>query len=193
MDSFLELFGAYTIADAVTVIAVIVFIGGLYFTKIKPSLSNKYKKDEEINEIVEHYQEWRQQSLDIQKQLTDSINELRQGQEKNTRRLEKMDEDNKKREINRLRDRLLQSYRYYTSLDKNPLQAWSEMESDAFWKIFNDYEELKQIKMIIPKAVMSGSGSTYFAIEKFIPNIEGYWVMNNLKFIPNGVQEEKIY
>jgi len=65
------------------------------------------------------------------------------------------------------------------------------LHNDLEVAIFNDYEELKQIKTIIPKAFMSGSCSTYIAIEKFIPNIEGYWVMNNLKFIPNGVQEEK--
>lgn len=47
----------------------------------------------------------------------------------------------KKTKRNELRDRLLQSYRYYTSKDKNPLLAWSVMESDAFWKMFGDYEE----------------------------------------------------
>ena len=53
-----------------------------------------------------------------------------------------MEEENRRRERNKLRDRILQSYRYYTSPEKNPMRAWSEMEADAFWKIFKDYEDL---------------------------------------------------
>ena len=37
---------------------------------------------------------------------------------------------------------MMQSYRYFTSEEKNPLQAWSEMEADAFWEIFGDYEKM---------------------------------------------------
>ena len=141
MDSFLKLFGNYTVADAVTVILVIVFIYGIY-NKIKPCIKNKFNRGERMNDIVENYQEWRQQSINIQKQLSDAIDELKLGQERNSKRLEQIDSDNKKREINRLRDRLLQSYRYYTSSEKNPMHAWSEMESDVFWSIFADYEGL---------------------------------------------------
>lgn len=56
-------------------------------------------------------------------------------------RLETMEETNKRRECNKLRDRLLQSYRYYTNINTNPSQAWSSMEAEAFWGLFRDYEE----------------------------------------------------
>lgn len=45
-------------------------------------------------------------------------------------------------QLNKLRDRLLQIYRFYSSTEKNPLQAWTEMEKDAFDKLFKDYERL---------------------------------------------------
>ena len=43
--------------------------------------------------------------------------------------------------VNDLRNKLLQLYRYYSSKQKNPMQAWSEMEAKAFWDMFGDYED----------------------------------------------------
>lgn len=80
--------------------------------------------------------------MKIQEKFTHAIEDLRERQIENSKKLEEMEKSSKAREKNKLRDRLLQSYRYYTSIDKNPLQAWSEMESDAFWKMFGDYESL---------------------------------------------------
>jgi hypothetical protein len=57
------------------------------------------------------------------------------------KRLIEMEEQNKKRERNKLRDRLLQNYRYYTNIETNPSQTWTEMESEVFWEMFKDYEE----------------------------------------------------
>jgi len=48
--------------------------------------------------------------------------------------------ENNTSKVNELRDRLLQSYRYYTSPDQKTPGAWNEMESDAFWRLFKDYE-----------------------------------------------------
>ena len=56
-------------------------------------------------------------------------------------RLLRMEEQNKKRERNKLRDTLLQHYRYYANPDKNPSMSWTHMEADAFWALFKDYEE----------------------------------------------------
>ena len=52
-----------------------------------------------------------------------------------------IEERRKKTKRNELRDRLLQTYRYFTNKEKNPLLAWSEMEAEAFWKVFGDYED----------------------------------------------------
>lgn len=59
--------------------------------------------------------------------------------------------------------------------------------NDLETAVFNDYKELQKIKKHCPHAIMSGSGSTYFVLEPFIANLNGYWVKTGLKFIPNGV------
>ena len=59
--------------------------------------------------------------------------------------------------------------------------------NDLETAIFNDYKELQNIKIKYPKAIMSGSGSTYFILNDSFNNMENYWIKNNLEFIPNGV------
>ena len=59
--------------------------------------------------------------------------------------------------------------------------------NDLETAVFDDYKELQIIKNIYPKSVMSGSGSTYFVLDEDIKELEGYWVKNGLKFIPDGV------
>ena len=44
-----------------------------------------------------------------------------------------MEEIQKRQKRNELRDRLLQSYRYYTDKRRNPKQVWNRMEAEAFW------------------------------------------------------------
>lgn len=51
-----------------------------------------------------------------------------------------MEEIQKRQKRNELRDRLLQSYRYYTDRRRNPKQVWNRMEAEAFWELFGDYE-----------------------------------------------------
>ena len=62
-------------------------------------------------------------------------------QEENNERLRKMEDAQMKLERNKLRDRLLQSYRFYTDKEKNPTLSWSRMEAEAFWELFGEYEE----------------------------------------------------
>lgn len=63
------------------------------------------------------------------------------------------------------------------------------LHNDLEVAVFDDYKELQQIKSAIPKAIMSGSGSTYFAIADSIPNIsDEYWVKTGLKSISTGVE-----
>lgn len=59
--------------------------------------------------------------------------------------------------------------------------------NDLETAVYSDYEELQFIKKLLPKSIMSGSGSTYFVLNQSIPNIEGYWIKNNLNFISDGV------
>lgn len=52
-----------------------------------------------------------------------------------------MEDDQRRRERNKLRARLLESYRFYTNPEKNASQSWTRMEAEAFWELFHDYEE----------------------------------------------------
>lgn len=146
-DAFLELFGSITLADVVRVclaIAFLVYVG----KKIKDYLVARHeaekKKDDQLKKVleaVEKYPEWRKQSIDIQRELKDEIRGIRKSQERQTERLDTIERDTKKRERNRIRENLLRNYRYFTSKTKNPMRAWTRMESDAFWDEYGDYTD----------------------------------------------------
>ena len=149
MDNFLQVFGNVTIGWVALAVAAIIFLVKVY-KKIETYFSEKAisekEKDTQIQEVIDQakkYPTWHQQSVNIQRKFTDAIDELKESQKETIRRLQSLEDEIQRRERNKLRDRLLQSYRYYTSTEKNPLKAWSEMEAEAFWKIFKDYEELK--------------------------------------------------
>lgn len=146
-QQFLNLCGNMTVLNMVEIILAGMFLWFVY-KKIKEYFIKIHDEEVERNEqikeallAVRKYPEYRQQSLDIQQKLEGEIQALRISQEKNEKRLEKMEEDTKMREQNKLRDRLIQNYRYYTNKHTNPSQTWTKMESEAFWALFKDYEE----------------------------------------------------
>ena len=58
--------------------------------------------------------------------------------------------------------------------------------------VINDYQELLEIKTAIPKALMSGSGPTFFVLERYCPHVfdsKRFQVIEDLKFITDGVKE----
>ena len=71
-----------------------------------------------------------------QREILEKIDELKE-------MIERQHHETQKIKRNELREKLLSSYRYYTSLEKNPSQSWNEMEAEAFWHSYSDYEELK--------------------------------------------------
>lgn len=165
-DAVIEAFGELTVA---TVIIFAVAAAALWriYRKAKKYVIKQYKKKEERNKKIQEcldqiklYPKWRQQSVAIQKEFTEAINGLKEVQEKNIERLEEIEAANRKRKRNELRERLLQSYHYYGSKDKNPMQAWSEMEADSFWKVFKDYEDL------------DGDGYAHSEIQPTMNNLE---------------------
>lgn len=145
---FLDVFGKITVKDVALFIAAVVFLVFCY-RKVSKYMVDRYEankqKDAQLAEALESvrkYPEWHQQSLNIQKKLNDDIEANKGLYQAIEKRLAKIEEDFKHRERNKLRESLIQSYRYYTSKEKNPMQAWSEMEADAFWKSFGDYEDV---------------------------------------------------
>ena len=147
LNQFLELFGQVTLSTVVGLVLAGVFLYMVY-KKIREYLIDRYEaeknRDQKINEAldaVHKYPEYRAQSVAIQQSLEQEIQVIRESVERYEARLESMEETNRRRECNKLRDRLLQSYRYYTNPHMNPSLSWTRMEAEAFWGLFRDYEE----------------------------------------------------
>ena len=147
LKEFLQVFGEIKVATVVIVIAAFIFLFKIY-KAVAAYFREKYRlemeKEKQMQGIlkqVEMYPKWREQSIERQKEFTKAIDKLQQNQAEITRELKDIEERRKKTKRNELRDRLLQTYRYFTNKEKNPMLAWSEMEAEAFWKVFGDYEE----------------------------------------------------
>lgn len=148
MEAFLEVFGGLRLGAIVVIITAIFFMWKIY-KKVENYFIGKFEmeseKEKQMKDIlaqVQEYPKWRQQSVERQKEFSDEIDDLRKTQKEIIKELKENEERRKKQKRNELRDRLLQSFRYYTSKEKNPMQAWSEMEADSFWRMFGDYEDV---------------------------------------------------
>jgi energy-converting hydrogenase A subunit M len=147
-NTFMEVFGDISVGDVALVIAACVFLYTIY-KKIQNTIIVNHDKEEERNQklqqaldAISKYPQYRQQSIDMQKKLQGAIDELSNSISRIEQKQLQIDEEKKKRDLNRLRNSLLQSYHYYTNVEKNPLQSWSEMEKEAFYNLFKDYENL---------------------------------------------------
>ena len=147
IEAFEKVFGNITILSTLQFVLAVVFIV-LVYKKISDYLlkshDEKKERDKELKEALEavkKYPEYRKQSLDIQKDLDYKIKYLQDAQQDIVSRIDKMEQNFMKTERNRLRENIISSYRYYTDKEKNPMQAWTRMESEAFWEVFSDYED----------------------------------------------------
>lgn len=147
LEQFLKLFGNVTVLTVIEVVFAFLFLLFIY-KKLKDHMikihdANKIREQQlkEALTAVRKYPEYRQQSLQIQQNLESDIEALRKSQEESERRLRRMEELTERRERNKLREILLQHYRYYTNVNTNPSQSWTMMESETFWELFKDYED----------------------------------------------------
>lgn len=155
MNDFISLFGDINLATVISFALALVFAYNIY-KKVRDFFneqsrkelekSNKEKeREEKINQLLDEvakYPQYRKESITIRANLQGEIDELKKTSEQVSCVLEEMQESQKKRERNKLRARLLESYRYYTNPETNPKQEWNSMEAETFWKLFEDYEEL---------------------------------------------------
>ena len=154
LDEFLAVFGDVTLSQVVVIVLAFVFLFLTYkeikkFVAIRIEEGQKraetesaYKKKiEESYTVTQKYPEYHQESIQIRDSLKKEIKEIRDCFGSFMKRLEEIEEQNKKRECSKLRDMLLQNYRYYTNKCQNPSQSWTRMESEAFWELFKEYEE----------------------------------------------------
>ena len=154
LDEFLAVFGEITISQVIVIILAFVFLFLIYHeikkyvaAKIKMQQekaaeeSEQKRKLEEAYSVTQKYPAYHQESIQIRASLQQEIQDVNNRFDTIMKRLEEIEEQNKKRECSKLRDMLLQNYRYYTSLQHNPSQTWTKMESEAFWELFKEYEE----------------------------------------------------
>lgn len=136
MDEFISLFGDITLG---TIIQLCIAVGFLImvFKKITEYLNKKLKEEAETKKHMEEILAATKRLPEIE----EKINSLEDQQTECMKRLDKIEMDAKRRERNTLRDRLLQSYRYFTSSEHNPNGEWTKMESEAFEELYNDYIE----------------------------------------------------
>ena len=154
LDEFLTVFGDVTLGQLTMVILSFLFLFGIYkeFKKYNDAkINEQQKRDEEEKmfkkkiedsyNITQKYPAYHQESIEIRAALRNEIQEIRDAMQTIMKRFEEIEEQNKKRECSKLRDMLLQNYRYYTNAQQNPSQSWTRMESEAFWELFEEYEE----------------------------------------------------
>lgn len=155
VDAFLTAFGDITLADVVVWGLALAFVYTVFKSgrdKLIDMYEEKRRKDERMEqtwEAVSKYPEYRKQSVQIQELLEDEIQEIREMQRQNTESLKKLEarmdqneEQSNRRSRNKLRDLLLQNFRYYTNPKTNPNQTWTHMEAETFWELFHDYEDM---------------------------------------------------
>lgn len=147
MEQFLAIFGEVTVGEIVALTLAGTFAWKVY-RKVRDYFTTRAKeeleKDNKINQLLDEvakYPEYRQQSIKIREKLQDEINDLKKAEAEIFDAIREMKESQKKRERNKLRARLLESYRYFTNPETNPDQSWTSMDAESFWNLFEDYEE----------------------------------------------------
>lgn len=154
LDQFLAVFGDVTISELITFVLAIFFLYAIYkeikkFNDAKIAEHQRRVEEERVQKekiesayaVTQKYPIYHQESIDIRDGLKKEIQEIREYINTMMKRFEEIEEQNKKRECSKLRDMLLQNYRYYTNINQNPSQSWTRMESEAFWELFREYEE----------------------------------------------------
>lgn len=151
MNEFIQLFGEIPLSTTIVFIVAISFLIATgskvykFIVKTHDSLQEKnqalddLKKD--VKELKEHTaskEQWKELK-EKQINLEEILNQILETQKVLVEKQQTFEEENHSHNVNRLRDRLLQSYRYYTSEVKNPMLAWTEMEKEAFDNLLADY------------------------------------------------------
>lgn len=139
-EEFLDVFGDITISDILIILVALGFlisIGRLLRKYIVSRYEANKEKDEQLAEALKAVQLY----PELEKQIKELRVECKEAQEENIKHISNMEEKIRKREMNRIRDRLLSIYRYYTNKETNPNGTWTQMEAETFWAQFEDYEE----------------------------------------------------
>jgi hypothetical protein len=102
----------------------------------------KEHHDKDMKSFYDRQLQYRQQSLTKQQEISTQFNEINNKIDALTKLINEHYEETNRLKRNELREKLLTSYRHFTSLETNPNQEWNEMEAEAFWHVYGDYEKL---------------------------------------------------
>lgn len=102
-----------------------------------------------LEDAVNKYPVYREQSLAIQQQLKQSdvnilevCNAIKEDVVANREMLDSRLKSLERREKNALREKILDLYRKFTDDVLNPMSAWTDMERHSFFELVKDYESL---------------------------------------------------
>ena len=159
-EAFINMFGNLTVLHVVEFFFAMYFIIRISIDVIK--FINK-KHDEEQQKSadlaealagVRQMPQYRADSVQIRGQLEQKITDVHD--EMNNKfddvskkfdavmdRLNAMDAESKKRARNRIREELMQGHRMFTDPTKNPMKAWSSLEHDSWFALYEDYLDCK--------------------------------------------------
>ena len=155
LEEITNTFGTMTVAFLIEIVVAIIGIW-IAYKKLKDRIIGSYQERQQqradIDEALEGVRalpDYRKKNLDAQKELKDTdkkildiCKNIQDGVNENQRILNDRLDRLENRERNDLRAKILEMHRLFTSKKRNPLQAWSEMERDAFNDLIADYEEL---------------------------------------------------
>jgi CHASE3 domain sensor protein len=157
LEQFLDTFGTLTIAFVVEVIIAVVAVI-IAYKKLRNKIIGSYKEREQQKEDIQTAlngiknlpcETYKNKNIEVQeklknndKEILDTCKKIQDGIDRNlsvlNERLDKLED----RERNALREKILHMHRMFTSVKRNPMQAWSEMERDSFNELIKDYESL---------------------------------------------------
>lgn len=166
MTYFLQSFGDLSFATVIIFVAAICFFIELcsklynFIVKNHDLFQNKIQALDNISKELRELKEG-------QSEMKVQINKIQEKQVETETKQKELERENKEMALNRLRDKLLQSYRYYTDPRKNPDGAWTDMEKEAFYALFKDYEKL------------GGNGFMHTEVEPKMANLRVIPVSNN--------------
>lgn len=144
MDYLVNLFGSIPLGTVIFFIAALIYLSKIY-VKVRNHFYSDKDKEDNFNKFMQEVKDYKSyQLLDTQRheELKFEIAELRKAQQEIIARQNAIDEANKQRALNTIREKLLQSYNYYTNEEHNPKFAWSALEKESFDALFKDYEDL---------------------------------------------------
>ena len=148
MEEFLAIFGQIPLSTVILLVGAFAFMYTSYqkFTKRIIDAHEKDKEHEEVlKEVVDKVSQipaYRQESIEAQQELRNSISKLTVVVEKLGKRQDEIETERNSYKLTELREKLMTMHQMYTNPDRNPMLAWTELEKESFDAIFTDYEKL---------------------------------------------------